>query len=300
MRLDKIDLNLFVVLDAVYRERNVTRVAQRLHLSQPAVSNALGRLRQTFDDQLFVRTPGGMQPTPVADNVIGDVRKALGLLHDSVGVNARFDPRTSRKTFRLGMNDLAQLMILPVLQRRLAELAPGASVSVYYIDRDTSTEELKSSALDLLLESPQINARELSQHPLVQFEYVVAMRPEHSLASGPLSMEDYLQARHVHVSGRRRGRGQADVALHTLGQQRDIAIRVQNYSVAAAITAANDLLWTVPAQMASTTDLHVAELPFQCAPLELNLYWPRGATDDPASCWIRKLLTEELKKGLSL
>ncbi len=80
MRLDKIDLNLFVVFEAVYRERSVTRVAQELHLTQPAVSNALGRLRQAFGDQLFVRTPQGMQPTPVADNVIGEVRRALLLL----------------------------------------------------------------------------------------------------------------------------------------------------------------------------------------------------------------------------
>ena len=99
MRLDRVDLNLFVVFDALYRERSVTRVATHLNLTQPAVSNALSRLRQTFEDPLFVRSPDGMAPTPVADSVVADVKEALALLSRSVAVNAHFDPVRAEKVF---------------------------------------------------------------------------------------------------------------------------------------------------------------------------------------------------------
>lgn len=299
MRLDKIDLNLFVVLDAVYRERNVTRVAERLNLTQPAVSNALGRLRQTLDDPLFIRTPSGMQPTPVADSVIGDVRRALGLLRDSASVNARFEPATSQKTFRLGMNELAQLLALPHLQACFEQLAPMATLQCYYVDRTAAVEDLKSGALDLLLETPQVNARELSHLPLGELHYRVAMRVGHPLAPGPISLEDYLRARHLLVSGRRRGRGQADVALNNLGHSRSIALRLQGYSVAAAATAAGDLLWTAPEAMARQRGLHVTALPFACEPLSFNLYWPREADRDPASRWLRERVEDAFTRGLS-
>lgn len=292
MRLDKVDLNLFVIFDAIYRERGVTRVAQQLNLTQPAVSNSLARLRQTFDDQLFVRTPEGMAPTPVADNLIGDVRRALLLLEKSISSNARFDPGSAETVFKLGMNDLAALLVLPGLQQSASDQAPGITISSYYVDRDRAVEELRSGALDLLLDSPQLNARELGQQPVASLPYVVAMREEHPLAGGPVSLDDYIAARHVHVSSRKRGRGQADVALHAAGLSRTVAMRVQHYTVAAAITASSDLLWTVPQAMVQPGALHVAELPIAVAPLEFNLFWSRSATDDPASQWLRGLVMD--------
>lgn len=182
MRLEKVDLNLFVVLDAIYREGSVTKVAGLLNLTQPAVSNALNRLRQVFDDQLFVRTPAGMVPTPVADSVIADVRKALQLLGDSVGASARFDPEASAKNFRLGMNDMAEALVLPSLQKRLKEIAPGVSITSYYTDRKLAIEELKSGSLDLLLDAPLVNAREFGTQLVGQLAYVVVMSRSHPLA----------------------------------------------------------------------------------------------------------------------
>ncbi len=294
MRLDRIDLNLFVVFDALYRERGVTRVAQQLHLTQPAVSNALSRLRQTFDDQLFVRTPQGMQPTPVADNVIGDVRRALGLLGKSVGVNARFDPATSEKAFRLGLNDLGQWLLLPTLQQRVRRAAPRVSLSTYYQDRHSAAEALKASDLDLLVDAPQVNAREFHHRPLVTMPYVVAMRPDHPLAHGTLSLERYLEAAHIHVSSRRRGRGHADIALHTLGEKREVAMRVQHYLVAEQITRHSDLLWTVPRILAERLSLTFRDTPFALEPMRWHLYWSRSAADDPANRWLRDRVAESL------
>ncbi|WP_295801888.1 LysR family transcriptional regulator [uncultured Microbulbifer sp.] len=290
MRLDKVDLNLFVVFDALYRERSVTRVAQLLNLTQPAVSNALGRLRQTFDDQLFVKTREGMCPTPVADSVVADVREALSLLGRSVGVNARFDPARSERVFRLGMNDLAESLLLPSLHERVRRAAPGVAITSYYVEREAATADLKGGVIDLLLDAPAVNARELGWCSLGALPYVVAMRPEHPLASAPLSLDSYLAAEHLHVSSRRKGRGQVDMALHGLGMRRMVAMRVQNYLVAARITAGTDLLWTVPRVLADTLPLTTVSLPFVVEPLSWNLYWHKSAEDDPASCWMRDMV----------
>jgi DNA-binding transcriptional LysR family regulator len=296
MRLDKIDLNLFVVFDAIYRERSVTRVAAQLNLTQPAVSNALSRLRQTFDDPLFIRTPEGMAPTPVADNVVADVRKALELMRQSVGVNTRFDPASSEKVFHLGMNDLAEALVLPRLHDTLRQLAPKVSLTSYYVARESATDELKSGLIDLLLDAPVVNAKELQQQPLAALPYVAAMHRKHPLASKKhITLEDYLAGEHLHVSSRRRGRGHVDIALHRLNKQRQVRMRVQNYLVAARITQETELLWTVPEVLAKSLPLHTCALPFDVEPLSWNLYWSRSAEDDPANSWMRGQLEQLVK-----
>lgn len=299
MRLDRIDLNLFIVFEALYREGRVTKVARLLNITQSGVSNALRRLRETFDDPLFVRGPEGMVPTPVAENMIVDVRQALDLLSRSVGENLRFEPEYSEREFRLGMNDLAQALILPGLREKLREQAPKVAISTYYVDRRIGEEELKSGGLDLLIDAPDINARELDQAFLAELPYIVTMRQGHPLSNRPLSLQDYLSADHIHVSSRKRGRGQVDVALHALGEQRRISMRVQNYLVAANITTESDLLWTVPRMLAETTNLHITEVPITVPPLFWNLYWLRSVTMDPASQWMRQLIMGQFAESCS-
>jgi len=298
MRLEKVDLNLFVVFDAIYRERSVTKVAVLLNLTQPAVSNALSRLRQTFDDPLFVRTPEGMTPTPVADSVVGDVREALSLLGRSVGVNARFDPVTSEKVFHLGMNDLAESLLLPRLHKRIQAAAPKIAITSYYLARDAATEDLKAGGIDLLVDTPLVNAKELNQIHLGKLPYVVAMRTGHPLAKHKLSIDDYLGSEHIHVSSRRKGRGQMDVALHNLGYRRRVTMRVHNYLVASRITAETNLLWTVPKVLVEALPLKSVPLPFTVDPLVWNLYWSKSTENDPASQWMREMLKIAVGKVL--
>ncbi|BFM15118.1 LysR family transcriptional regulator [Maricurvus nonylphenolicus] len=241
-----------------------------------------------------MRTSDGMQPTPVADNVIVDVRAGLDCFNRSVGKNVEFDPATAQKEFRLGMNDLAQSLVLPRLRREVREQAPKIAISTYYVDRKTAAEDLKSGSLDLLIDAPDIHAKDLDQQPLMQLPYVVAMRSDHPLATGSLSLEDYLGADHIHVSSRRHGRGQADVALRVMGKTRDIMMRVQNYLVAAAITEQSDLLWTVPRMMAEKADLHIVDPPFVIDPLVWSLYWSKSASDDPSFQWLRALIGDQI------
>lgn len=298
MRLEKIDLNLFVLFDALYQERGVTKVAQRLNITQPAVSNALGRLRQTFDDPLFVRTPSGMAPTPVADNVITDVRKALSLLGKSVGGGARFDPSHSEKVFRLGMNDMAEALLFPLLLKRIKSLAAGVSLTSYYVDSHSATDDLKSGSLDLLLDSQTVNAREFNQKKLAQLPYVVAMSKKHAKKFDSLTLDGYVNGSHLHVSSRRSGRGQVDMALHAKGLKRTIDLRVQSYLVAERVASQNDVFWTAPKLLADQTGLAQCLPPLPVEPLTWNLYWHKSAEDDPANQWIREQVMATVKQLL--
>jgi len=290
MRLNKLDLNLFVIFDAIYRERNVTRAASQLSLTQPAVSNALSRLRQSFDDPLFVRTPNGMAPTPVADGAIGDIRKALELMRNTVDVQTRFDPSKSQTVFHLGMNDLAEALLLSRLHDSIRLDSQNVSITSYYVAREKAAEELKAGKIDLLLDAPVNNARGLKVQPLRELPYAVAMRSDHPLAKKKISLDDYLAAEHLHVSSRRKGRGQVDIALNRVGKQRQIAVRIQNYLVAAKVAKETDLLWTTPKVLAKTFNLHSVNLPFEVDPLVWNLYWARSTEEDPANRWLRSKL----------
>lgn len=299
MRLEKIDLNLFVLFDALYQERGVTKVAQRLNITQPAVSNALSRLRQTFDDPLFVRTPSGMAPTPVADNVIVDVRKALALLGKSVAGGAKFDPKYSEKEFRLGMNDMTQALVFPLLLKRIRALAAGVRISCYYVDRQSATDDLKSGTLDMLVDNPSVNAREFNQQELAQLPYVVVTSKKYAKKIDALTLEHYIAGNHLHVSSRRSGRGQVDIALHAKGLKRVISLRLQNYLVAERVTAENDVFWTAPKLLADQTRLAQSPPPLAVEPLVWNLYWHKSAEEDSANQWMREQVSLTVKALLS-
>ena len=147
MNLSKVDLNLFIVFDAIYTEANLTRAGQIVGITQPAVSNALARLRETFNDPLFVRTAQGMVPTPMAQNIIGPVRNALSLLRVSVQESRIFNPLQAVKTYRISMTDLTEAVILPPLFQRLRRLAPTAIIESFLSKRRETTKELAAGRL---------------------------------------------------------------------------------------------------------------------------------------------------------
>ena len=174
MALRSLDLNLFVVFDCIYRERHVTRAAETLSVSQPAVSSALRRLRQALDDPLFVPSSEGMMPTPMADNIAADVRKALQLLQRSASASSGFDPATSTRTINLAMTDLAEALLLPELQSLVSAVAPEMQISSYYRSRESAVQALKSGDVDVLLDAPIVNVATLEQQRLAELPHVVA------------------------------------------------------------------------------------------------------------------------------
>lgn len=214
MNLNKVDLNLFIVFDAIYTEANLTRAGQIVGITQPAVSNALSRLRETFNDPLFVRTAQGMVPTPMAQNIIGPVRNALQLLRVSVQESRSFDPQQANKTYRISMTDLTEAVILPPLFQRLRRLAPNVHIESFLAKRRETTKELAAGRLDFAVDAPLNTDPQVRHVKLMEDRYVCAMRRGHPLAGKPkLALDDYLGLTHIHISSRRSGLGYIDLAL---------------------------------------------------------------------------------------
>lgn len=291
MRLNQVDLNLFVVFETIYAKRNLTRAAEVLCISQPAVSNALTRMRKTFNDQLFVSTPQGMVPTPVAENIVGRIGEALQLLNSSVQEADLFQPTSAQKVFRVSMNDLTETLLLPALGEVLQLQAPGIRIESYFSNRRDLPQELAAGAVDLAIDVPLINDPQLRHGPLMSERYVCMLRKGHPLADQTLSLENYLALGHIHISSRREGLGHVDAALNKLGKPRKIQMRVQHYMVAPLIAMRTDLALTAPLGLVQGYDAIQLELPFELPALEWHLYWHSSADRDPANAWLRgKLL----------
>lgn len=290
MKLSHVDLNLFVVFDAIYSEQNLTRAAEILHITQPAVSNALNRLRETLGDPLFVRTARGMRPTPVAHSLAEPVRAALRQLDVCLQQQDHFVPAEAQRVFRLNAGDIAQQLLLPGLIRCLEYAGPGLRVEVRFIDRQQVPLELASGNLDVSLDSRMLSDPELNSILLLQEEYVCALRRDHPLSGQNLTLKDYLSLKHVHVSSRVRGPGQVDVALRALGLRRDIGLRLQHYVAAQSVIAGTDYALSLPRRIAAHWDAVLLPLPFPIPPFDLHLYWHKSVDQDPANCWLRDTL----------
>ena len=288
--LNQVDLNLFIVFEAIYAKRNLTRAAEVLRITQPAVSNALARMRATFNDPLFVSAPGGMVPTRVAENMFGRVAEALQLLNYSIREGNQFDPATAEKTFRVSMSDLDEALILPTLGRILEREARGIRVESYSTRRKDVARQLASGMLDLAVDAPLLNDPQLRSMPMMEGTYVCILREHHPLAGQPLTLDSYLSLDHIHVSSRPQGMGHVDVALNKLGKRRNIKMRVRHYLVAPQIMLESDLALSAPLRLAQGYPTKVLELPFTLPSMALHLYWHRSADLDQANQWLRKKL----------
>ncbi len=288
--LKKLDLNLFLVFDTIYTERNLTQAAKSLAITQPAVSNALSRLRRMFNDELFVRTSKGMLPTPIADGIAQNISAALGMLNASVLEREEFSPASAQRTYHFSMADLAEALILPRLFPYFEQQAPHLALQSYYTKRHELVRHLSRGELDFAIDVPLIEDTQVSHESLIRDDYVCAMRPDHPLASDPLTLDSYLAMRHIHVSSRRKGLGQVDMSLLKVQGERRIQLRVQHYRVAAEVVSGTDLVLTAPRFLASQYSLSLRPLPFEVPPLDLHLYWHRQSDSDPSHRWLRESL----------
>ena len=197
MNLSKVDLNLFIVFDAIYTEANLTRAGQIVGITQPAVSNALARLRETFNDPLFVRTAQGMVPTPMAQNIITPVRNALQLLRVSVQESRSFNPEQATKTYRISMTDLSEAVILPHLAARIRRLAPNVNIDSFLTRRRETTKELAAGRLDFAIDAPLNTDTQVRHVKLFEDRYVCVMRKGHPLAGKERISLDEIGRAHV-------------------------------------------------------------------------------------------------------
>src|ERR671914_1360186 len=202
MNVQDLDLNLLRVFDAVLREKGVTAAAARLELTQPAVSNALGRLRAVFGDALFGRTPSGMEPTPFARGVAEPVRQALALLDTALAHGPGFDPPTATRAFRFYMSDLGQVEFLPPLVERVQRLAPGVRLEAAGVDLEHIADALGSGALDLAIGFLPALGPPVHRKPLFRDPYMCLMRADHPAIGAALTRKKFVEASHVLVTYR--------------------------------------------------------------------------------------------------
>jgi DNA-binding transcriptional LysR family regulator len=304
VHLSQVDLNLFVVLEAIYREGNITRAGQQLNLTQPAISHALKRLRDLLQDPLFVRRGAHMMPTPFTRNIIEEVRQALQILEMNLGQSHSFDPEHARRNFHLSLWEYLETRILPPLLGRLARAAPGMSITTSRVKRRDLETELASGSLDLAIEIPMSTSDRIRQKWLLNEPFVVMARQGHPAIAGKLDLDTYLKQRHIQLSSRRQGPSLIDVELNRRGLRREVFLRSQHAFAACMVVSKTDMLLTLPERHAQLMNLGLVNkglmnqahlFPLHAPRLEAHLYWHESVENDPANRWLR----EEIEKILA-
>ena len=297
MNLKETDLNLFIAFDVIYTEKNLTKAGQVLGITQPAVSNALSRLRELFCVDLFIRTSKGMIPTPVANQIIKDVRSALSLIQNTISETEKFDPSIAEMTFKISIGDSSEYRLLPLLIKELAEIAPKIKVETYLTPRKDAPRELASGTIDFSIDPPVHSDPHLRHEKIYEEDYVMIVRKDHPILSlKEIAIEDYLKLSHIHISNRKTGLGHVDMALYRLGLSRDISLRAQHFLVAPYIVEQSDLAITTTKGFAVDRDLAWRELPFEIEPLILHLYWHEAKDSDPSTKWMKDLMLKTYGK----
>lgn len=298
MHIDRIDLNLFRVFEAVLREGGISAAARVLNLSQPAVSHALARLRERLGDPLFQRQGQVMVPTPMARSLAGPIRTALGGIETTLRELDRFDPATARRRFTIAMRAPMEEQLVPALTVRLCREAPGIDLTSTPVDWRNLRTALADGTLDLAIDIARAFGPDVRRRQLRVDELVVLARRGHPLTRTTLDLPAYLQAEHIRVSLRRQRPAPEDEVLARMGLERRIRLRCQNYGAACRIVAETDLLLTLSRTYAMLVNAGVGNVllptPIPFPAPEIHLYWHESAERDPANRWLRELIGAEL------
>lgn len=297
MHMAGLDLNLLVALDALLEERNVTRAAARIGLTQSAMSHALGRLRSLFDDALLVRSSAGMVPTARATELGPRVRRALDEVARALAPPAAWDPKTARGRIVVGTSDYGELVLLPRLVARLQREAPGVDLHVRTLAKDVA-RQLASGTIDVAVApvGPHDDAPGVFAQRLFDESFVCVVRKGHPLADKNLTLTRFAAASHALIAPRETEGGPVDDALARLGLARRVAVMVPHFLIAPHVVATSDLVLTVAARVAELLQKPLGLVSLD-PPRELGLVgftmsamWHERTHGDPAQRWARALL----------
>lgn len=315
MNFRTFDLNLLRVFDEVMAERNLTRAARNLAMTQPAVSNAMRRLRDQLSDELLVRSGYGVEPTPLAEKLWPIVRQALGELRGAM-VPDRFDPANSHASFQLAMADATAALLVPPLVRAIETQAPGVSLRVLPLTTRDPRSMLASTDLDLAvgyfpvavgsitLASMQQGEAETTRHQrLYDGEYVCVMRRDHPLANRRMTLDAYCEAHHLLVSFSGRPYGFIDEALAAVHRSRRIVLTVNQFFTAGRVVSNSDLLTVLPRHFLYANgmqqDFAIRQLPFKVDAIHIDMLWHRRQHSRPAHQWLRAVVAQAANEGFA-
>ena len=296
MELHELDLNLLVAFDRLLVERRVSKVAEHLGISQPAVSNSLAKLRKLFGDELFLRTPRGMEPTPYAAQLAESVSHALALIHSGVNQRTSFEPSTATRSFTIGMTDIGEAYFLPSLIERLHRDAPGVTLSTVRNTAVNLRDELESGKVDLAIGLLPALKAGFFQRRLFKQGYVCLMRRGHPLDKRKISLPEFSAAEHLVVVSAGTGHGKVDELLQRGGIERSVRLTVPHYMSVGHILRRSDLIATVPERLAESLvepfGLAKVPHPTRLPEVAINVFWHAKYLRSPANRWLRDVVFE--------
>ena len=291
MKISSFDLNLFVILNAIYTEGSLTKAAEVVGITQPAVSNALSRLREKFDDDLFVRTGTGMVPTQKTENIIADIQSALTLMQQSVNQPNSFDPEITERNIKLTLGDITEGRVLPYMMKEIYKNAPNISVGSYNYRRIDQVHALATNNLDFVVDPVIPDSDEINSYKVFQDYFVVIHREGHPIQKiKNLTVDDLLSQKFINVSNRRKGLHMVDLELEKTGHRRDIALRCQHFLIAPEIIRETDAVIMATHSFAKSNDLPFVEIPQELPPMEYFLSWHKSDEGDGGHEWMKDLI----------
>ena len=304
MNLKNIDLNLLVYLDVLLRERNVTRAAESLGISQPAMSNGLRRLRELFSDPLLVRTSGGMRPTERAEKLQAKVRQVVASIEKVVQPDRQFDATTANRVFRISVSDYSESTLLPHMLRRMRLEAPDVSLDIL-TPSDVSYQDLEQGSVDLVINRFDELPQSFHQRSIWRDGFSCVFSHQNPIRNS-FNLQTYLKAGHVWVSktgmgigvgiepGTNQSLGWVDEALAKLGKERRIRVFTRHYEAAMRLANLRDLIITLPSKAANLLkddpNIIIVPPPFVIPEFELTMAWSPLLQHNPAHQWMRRLI----------
>jgi len=299
MNLRSVDLNLLVALDALLSELHVTRAADRIGLSQPAMSNALSRLRHIFKDELLVRTAAGMQPTPRALELAEPTRQVIRQIERVFETDTGFDPGQSNRTFTIRLSDLLELLLLPSLLEGVGQEAPHVAFDVVHLAPARTIEALEKDEIDLAVSMGLEHSGSIRSHVLFPDRMVCVMRKSHPLACEEMTLENFLGCRHMKISLSPTDLRFVDDVLAREQLRRGVALNVPHWMIVPHVLERTNFVAVMPGRLAAAIGgeiLIAQELPFASALFNWTLYWHRRHEGNPANRWLRAHLSRVGKK----
>lgn len=296
MNIAEFDLNLLVVFDAIYKEKNLTRAGQRLNLSQPAISHALNRLRSAFDDPLFVRHGYRMEPTPLTEALKENIKKVLELTERTLEDRGTFDPYRSTRTFHIGMQDYPMVVVIPRIVERLSEQAPHINIRTFHLNMEERRTALEDGKLDMVIGVKQDFGGNIFQQYLFKDREVCILKKNHSTIRSELTLEQYLEAEFVGLSVSDIKQARIDRKLKEMGYRRNIRLTVENEVTIPQIVSKSNYIANIAERVARE---YVTWLPLKTLPLPIEMedfeffqYWHIRHQKDPGHSWLRKTIKE--------
>jgi DNA-binding transcriptional LysR family regulator len=301
LELSEIDLNQLVLFQQLMVERRVSKVAENLGLTQPAVSNTLAKLRRQFGDDLFVRTPVGMMPTPFAEQLAEPIGYALGMIHSGLNQHSRFDPASVKRSVTIGMTDIGEIVFLPELVEHLRREAPGVLLSTVRTTATNLRDDMEAGKVDLAIGPlPQLKAG-FFQRRLFRQRYVCLFRKGHALDRRRLSLADFKAAEHLVIVSAGTGHGKIDDLIRRAGVDRTVRLTIPHFVSVGHLLRRTEMVTTVTERLAESLvepfDLTFRPHPINLPEVAINVFWHAKVHRSPAHQWLRGVVFDLFGEG---